>query len=194
NCSDTGPAKAWDHSGEVVSAVESVLELGEVSWDVFAVNGPVGSHDRSFDVSERGVDPFERWRARGGRPAARLNSLVGASGIGHAGEAGQAIADHLTRSIEVTLGEPGQGVAGKTTDPALFRPAVPPSRGAPPRGEESRLPRRSAPSLTTGVFAAKVGVINLDTSGQFLGGITLDHDLFEFVLDLPSGGLAHAET
>src|SRR5215831_18077561 len=100
SCSDTGPTKAWHHSGEVVSTIESVLELGEVTWDVLAVDEPVGSYDRSLDVSERGVDPLERWCARGGRPAARLNGLVGASGIGYAAEAGQAIADHLTRSIE----------------------------------------------------------------------------------------------
>jgi hypothetical protein len=188
------PAKAWHHSGEVVSPVESVLELGEVSWDVLAVDVPICSHDRGLDVAERGVNPLERWRARGGRPAARLDGLVGASGIGHAGEAGQAIADHLTRSIKVTLGEPRQGVAGKTTDTAQFHADRLAIRGRLHRGDEGRLPRRPAPSLTTGAFAAKVGVVNLDTPGQFLGGIALHHDLFEFVLDFPSGGLAHAET
>src|SRR5271168_182657 len=112
--------------------------------------------DRLVAVAERGVDPLEGWRARGGRPAARLDGLVGASGIGHAGEAGQAIADHLTRSIEVTFGEPRQGVAGKTTDTAQFHADRLAIRGRLHRGDEGRLPRRPAPSLTTGAFAAKV--------------------------------------
>ena len=55
-----GPGQARQHGGEVVSAVEAVLELGEVAWHVLLMDRPMGSHQGRLDVAEGGVDPLER--------------------------------------------------------------------------------------------------------------------------------------
>jgi hypothetical protein len=39
-----------------------MFEFGQITWDVFAGDGPVGAGDRRLYVTERGVDPFEGWR------------------------------------------------------------------------------------------------------------------------------------
>lgn len=139
---------------------------------MLAVNRPVGADDCGFDVAERGVHPFERWCARSRGTAAGLDDLVGTSGGGHASEAGQAIADNLTGVIEIALGKPGQGIAGKCGDPTQLdadRLAV---IGRLNRGDERCLSRRSTPALAARAFTTEVGVIDLDTSAQFLGGIS----------------------
>ena len=51
---------------EIVSAIESVFELREISRDVFFSHGSVGPHEGGFDIAQRGIDPFE------GRGASRL--------------------------------------------------------------------------------------------------------------------------
>src|SRR5216683_3240652 len=49
------------------------------------------------------------------------------------------------------------------------------------------------PPLTAGAFAADVGVVDLDPTGQALAGITLQHDLLQLVFDVPGRGLPHSE-
>src|SRR5436305_700301 len=101
----------------MVSSVKAVFELGEVARDVVAADHTVGAGDCSLDVAERGVDPLEGRRARRGWPASRLDRLVGASGVGHAAETRQPVADHRTSWIEAALGEAGDRMAPETSDP-----------------------------------------------------------------------------
>jgi hypothetical protein len=54
-CSDAGPCEARDHGGEIVTAVEAVFELGEVSGDVLGADGAIGPGEGGLDVAERGV-------------------------------------------------------------------------------------------------------------------------------------------
>jgi hypothetical protein len=42
-------------------------------------------------------------------------------------------------------------------------------------------------------FAAEIRVVDLDPTGQTLGGIALKHDLLQLVFELPGGGLRHPE-
>ena len=56
---------------EIVSAIESIFELREISRDVFFLHGSVGSHEGGFDIAQRGVDPFES------RGASRLLAASG---------------------------------------------------------------------------------------------------------------------
>src|SRR5271165_5534038 len=58
-----GPSEPGYDSGEVISAVEAILEFGEVSWHVLAADGTVSTGDGRFDVPESRVDPFECWGA-----------------------------------------------------------------------------------------------------------------------------------
>src|SRR6202030_1854868 len=58
-------AEAWHHGGEIVSAVEAVLEFGEVAGYMLAADGAVSASDGALDVAEGGVDPLEG-RVQGG--------------------------------------------------------------------------------------------------------------------------------
>src|SRR5258708_3027697 len=57
--SDCDMAEAWHHGGEIVSAVEAVLEFGKVAGYMLVVDGAVSASDGALDVAEGGVDPLE---------------------------------------------------------------------------------------------------------------------------------------
>ena len=141
------PSRGEGHGREVVSSVESVFKFGEVSRDILAVDRPVGADDRSLDVAERGVYPFESGYARGGGTPAGLDGLAGASGVGHAGVASQGIADDLAGSIKIALDEPRQGIAGKRRDPAQLDADRLAIHRCLNRGDERGLPSRPRPRL-----------------------------------------------
>src|SRR5580700_9890960 len=63
--SDCDIAEAWHHGGEIVSAVEAVLEFGEVAGYMLVADGAVSASDGALDVAEGGVDPLES-RVQGG--------------------------------------------------------------------------------------------------------------------------------
>src|SRR3954453_18805347 len=63
--SDCGIAEGWHHGGEIVSAVETVLEFGEGARYMLVVDGAVSASDGALDVAEGGVDPLEG-RVQGG--------------------------------------------------------------------------------------------------------------------------------
>jgi FixJ family two-component response regulator len=108
------PCKARDHGGEIVSAVEAILELGEIAWHMLAVDGSIGASDRRLDVTKRRVDPLEGRRARRDRPAPRNDDLMGTPRLGHATEAAQAIADHRAVRREAGFGEGGDRMGAET--------------------------------------------------------------------------------
>src|SRR3954470_12332287 len=78
--SDCDIAEAWHHGGEIVSAVETVLEFGEVAGYVLVVDGAVSASDGALDVAEGGVDLHELVLDLPGgglgdaKPAAQLNA------------------------------------------------------------------------------------------------------------------------
>ncbi len=73
---DRGPTESRDHAGEIVSAIEPILELGEVSRHMLAADRTVGAGDRGFDVPKGGVDPFENGVSCRGRSAACAGRLM----------------------------------------------------------------------------------------------------------------------
>ena len=48
---DCDIAEAWHHGGEIVSAVEAVLEFGEVAGYMLLADGAVSASDGALDVS-----------------------------------------------------------------------------------------------------------------------------------------------
>ena len=158
---------------------------------MLAADGTVGSCDGGFDVAQRGVDPFEGWRPSRFWPRPGLDDLVRAPSIGDAGETLKAIADDGTVWIEAALGEPrdrGCTEAGDTAQLQVNRLSV---VGGLDSGDERRLARRPAASLSAGAFAAEIGIVDLDPAAQTLGRITFRHDLLQLVFDLPGWGLRH---
>jgi hypothetical protein len=60
-------------------------------------------------------------------------------------------------------------------------------------GNKRRLAGSATASLAAGPFAADIGVVHLDAPLQWLAGVAFHHHLRQLVLDLPGGGLRHAE-
>ena len=191
--SDAGPGEAGDHGREIVAPVEAVFELGEVARHVLGADGPVGSGDGGLDVAESGIDPFEGGGFRRSRSRAGFDDRVVASSARDGGKAGEAVADDGAGGIEALPREGRDGGAAKAGDaPKLQADGLAFRRGLD-RGHKRRFAGRAASALAARAFAADVGVVDLDAPAQPLGAVALEHDLTEFVLDLPGGGLRHPE-
>src|SRR6201984_3886403 len=88
--SDCDIAEARHHGGEIVSAVEAVLELGEVAGCMLVVDGAVSASDGALDVAEGSVDPLEG-RVQGG--LATGSSVVRLGEAGGGGDPMEGVAD-----------------------------------------------------------------------------------------------------
>src|ERR1700726_4392777 len=101
--SDCDIAEAWHHGGEIVSAIEAVLEFGEVAGYMLVVDGAVSASDGALDVAEGGVDPLEG-RVQGGLATGSSDDrLVGAAGVADPSEAVQAVTDNGAGRMEIAL-------------------------------------------------------------------------------------------
>src|SRR4051794_41896685 len=83
-----GPTEAGDHGGQIVAAVEAVLELGQIAWHVLVADGVEGAGQTGLEVAEQGVGPLEGGRldrlpagARDDRPMAAAGILDAAEGV-----------------------------------------------------------------------------------------------------------------
>ena len=74
--------KARRGSGEIVSAVEPIFELREITRNMLGTYGSIGSDQSRLDVAQRRVDPFEGGRFGGSRACAGLDRGVRASDVG----------------------------------------------------------------------------------------------------------------
>src|SRR4051812_49485801 len=101
--SDCNIAEAWHHGGEVVSAVEAVLELGKVAGYMLVVDGAVSAGDGALVVAEGGVDPL-KGRVQGAlATGSRDDRLVEAAGVADRREAVQAVTDNGAGGLEIAL-------------------------------------------------------------------------------------------
>src|SRR5262249_5680001 len=106
--SESDVAEAWHHGGEIVSAVEAVLEFGEVAGYMLVADGAVSASDGALDVAKGGVDPLEG-RVQGGLATGSSDDrLVDAAGVANPSEAVQAVTDNGAGGVEVSLGR-GRG-------------------------------------------------------------------------------------
>src|SRR5260370_17707822 len=116
--SDCDIAEAWHHGGEIVSAVEAVLEFGEVAGYMLVADGAVSASDGALDVAEGGVDPFEG-RVQGGlATGSRDDRLVDAAGVADPSEAAQAVTDNGAGGIEIALPQGPDFPTAETLHPA----------------------------------------------------------------------------
>src|SRR6202007_2419571 len=101
--SDCDIAEACHHGGEVVCAVEAVLEFGEVAGCMLVVDGAVSASDGALDVAEGSVDPLEG-RVQGGLATGSSDDrLVDAAGVADPSEAVQAVTDNGAGGMEIAL-------------------------------------------------------------------------------------------
>src|SRR5260370_14263929 len=96
-------AEAWHHGGEIVSAVEALLEFGEVAGYMLVADGAVSAGDGALDVAEGGVDPREG-RVQGSLATGSSDDrLVDAAGVADPSEAVQAVTDNGAGGMEIAL-------------------------------------------------------------------------------------------
>src|SRR3974390_2650371 len=101
--SDCDIAEAWDHGGEIVSAIKAVLEFGEVAGYMLVADGAGRGRDGALGVAEGGVDPLEG-RVQGGLATGPGDDrLVDAAGVADPGEAVQAVTDKGAGGMEIAL-------------------------------------------------------------------------------------------
>src|SRR5690348_13280122 len=192
--SDCDIAEAWHHGGEIVSAVEAVLEFGEVAGHMLVADGAVSACDGALDVAEGGVNPLEG-RVEGGLATGSSDDrLVDAAGLADPSEAVQAVTDNGAGGMEIALRQGRDfGTAETLYAVQLQADWLALWCGFDCR-HDRRLARRTAAALAAVALPADIGVIDLDPSGQALCGVPLHHCLHELVLDLPGGGLGDAKS
>src|SRR6476620_3069503 len=191
--SDCDIAEAWHHGGEIVSAVEAVLEFGEVAGYMLVADGAVSASDGALDVAEGGVDPLES-RVQGGLATGSSDDrLVDAAGVGDPSEALQAVADNGAGGMEIALRQGRDFGTAETLYSAQLQADWLALRCGFDRRHDRRLARRTAATLAAVPLAAEIGIVHFDASRQALHGVPLHHHLHEFVLDLPGRGLGNAK-
>src|SRR5947207_15536111 len=191
--SDCDIAGAWHHGGEIVSAVEAVLEFGEVAGYMLVADCAVSASDGALDVAEGGIDPLECGVQRGLAAVPGYDRLMDAAGVAYAGEAAQSVTDDGAGGIEIAL---RQGRDCGTAEPrhaAQLQADWLALRCGFDRRHDRRLARRTATTLAAVPLAAEIGVVDLDPPRQALCGVSLHHHLHEFVLDLPGRRLGNAK-
>jgi hypothetical protein len=94
------PGESWQHRGEIVSPIETVLELAQITRHVLLVDSPVGSNNGGLDIPQCCVDPSEGGRPCRGSAGAGFNDLMRTTGVSNGTETGKTIADDLARRIE----------------------------------------------------------------------------------------------
>src|ERR1700682_5064533 len=191
--SDCDIAEAWHHGGEIVSAVEAVLEFGEVAGYMLVADGAVSASDGALDVAEGGVDPLEG-RVQGGLATGSSDDrLVGAAGVADPSEAVQAVTDNGAGGMEIALRQGRDFGTAETLHAAQLQADWLALWCGFDRRHDRRLARRTAAPLAAVALPAEIGIVDLDPSGQALCGVPLHHRLHELVLDLPGGGLGDAK-
>src|SRR5271166_2663963 len=68
-CAERHESETRNHGAEIVSAVEPIFELREITRDMFGAYGSIGSDQRRLDVAQCRVDPLEGGRFGGSRAA-----------------------------------------------------------------------------------------------------------------------------
>src|SRR5215813_13904952 len=91
---DCDKAEAWHHSGEIVPAVEAVLEFGEVAWYMLVADSAISASDGALDIAEGGVDPLEGRVQRGLATGSSDDWVVEAASVADPRKAVQAVTDN----------------------------------------------------------------------------------------------------
>src|ERR1700745_2319698 len=191
--SDGDIAEAWHHGGEIVPAVEAVLEFGEVAGYMLVADGAVSASDGALDIAEGGVDPLES-RVQGGLATGSSDDrLVDAAGVADPSEAVQAVTDNGAGGMEIALRQGRDFGTTQTVHAAQLQADWLALWCGFGRRHDRRLTRRTAAPLAAFAPPADIGVVDLDPSRQALCGVPLHHRLHELVLDLPGGGLGDAK-
>src|ERR1700747_2360657 len=173
--SDCDIAEAWDHGGEIVSAVEAVLEFGEVAGCMLVADGAVSASDGALDVAEGGVDPFVG-RVQGSlRTGSSDHRLVDAAGVADPSEAAQAGTDNGASGMEIALRQGRDFATAETLHGCKLQADCLAFCGGFARRHDRRLARRTAAPLAAVALPAEIGVVDLDPSRQALCGVPLHH-------------------
>src|SRR3954463_283296 len=183
-----GPAETGDYGGQIVAAIEAVLELGEIARDVFVADGVEGAGQLGLGVAEQGVGPLEAGGPDRLPAGARDDRPMAAAGIGDATEGVEAVAVDRPGGTQMAHRPALDRDPAEVGDPAELDPHRLALSGGFHGRDKGRLAGTASATFATRAFAPDVGVIDLDAlAGQRFVLITFQHDLHQLVLDLPGG-------
>src|ERR1700730_12502808 len=179
--SDCDIAEAWHHGGEIVSAGEAGLEIGEGSGVHAVADGAVSASDGALDVAEGGVDPLES-RVQGGLATGSSDDrLVDAAGVADPSEAVQAVTDNGAGGMEIALRQGRDFGTAETLYAAQLQADWLALLCGLARRQHRLLARRPAAPLAAVALPAGIGVVDFDPSRQALCGVPLHHRLHQLV-------------
>ena len=178
---------------QIESAVESVGERGQVSRCVFAeVERMVAAAQTRLEVTEYGVDPLELGQVL--RFALADDGwLMRTTCTAHRTEAGQSIGEHGAARSQMGLGPLADCDHAEARDRREFDAQGVALVTEGDGGDERDLVLRAPADFATAALAAQVGIIDLDLAIENVTRLTIGHRLHQFVVDEPSGRIAHPE-
>src|ERR1700752_4849525 len=119
--SDCDIAEAWHHGGEIVSAVEAVLEFGEGAGYMLVTDGGVRAGDGAPDVTDGGVDPLGDRVQSGLATGSSDDRLVDTAGVADRSEAAQTVTDNGAGGMEIALRQGRDFGTGETLHAAQLQ-------------------------------------------------------------------------
>ena len=117
-------------------------------------------------------------------------SLVMTARFGHSCEAGEPVGKHGATRAELGFGPAGNRLARKAGDHCQLDVQRMSAIVERDRRDKGDLVFRTPPRLAACEFSAQIGVVDLDLTDERVERFTLGHDLHEFVLHPPGGGIA----
>ena len=147
------------------------------------VNRMAGSAQGVLEVPQHGVDPLEALQFHAFAASASDHGSVPAACVNHAGETAQSVGDDLAAPGDTLSNVAGDFGLAEAPDTAELHP----NRlliTRLHRCQEGDLVLRAATPFSR-AFAAQMGVVELDASGELLLALPLQHDLKQFMPDFP---------
>src|SRR5260370_7956584 len=182
---DCDIAEAWHHGGEIVSAVEAVLEFGEVAGYMLVADGAVSASDGALDVAEGGVDPLES-RVQGGLATGSSDDrLVDAAGVADPSEAVHAVTDNGAGGMEIALRQGRDFGTAETLHAAQLQADWLALWCGFDRRHDRPLSRRTAAPLAAVALPAEIAAAHPDPSPQALCRLPLPPPLHTLPRPLP---------
>ena len=149
---------------QVEAAVESILELGEVTMGVLGeIERMVGSGERRLQIAQEDIDRAKLLQLHAGRTAAGDGALVSGSRFCDGSEAPQSIGNDINRRAQRFLRPLGNRVFGKFQLGQANEQRIAGFSGLH-RSDEGHLVLRAPAALAAGQLPTQISVVDLNAT------------------------------
>ena len=176
--------EAGEHLGQLETAVEAILELGEIAEYIAHSDRFQSSHDRRFDIPEHGIHPAETWEFLGMSVLGRDHGRMRAAGFRHGTEAAEPVRDDARRGLQMRLRhrlDLGAVVNLHDMQQQTQRPPV--IAGLDGHDERGLVGPRTPTfaAIQLAFLAAEHGIVHLDATVELAARLALEHHRHQLV-------------